>query len=123
MPSFRTSVTPHRRSAARFVEVVHRQLAGAYAEQPEVTQTAIAEVLGVHRSVINRQLRGFADMSLARVAEISWCLGYEPSFELLKIADEVGNGAPIPPSFSSLVVRSTGGEASLAKPKVLELAK
>ena len=108
MPSFRTSVTPHRRSAARFVESVRRKLVAAYADQPAVTQTAIADRLGVHRSVINRQLRGVSDLTLGRVAELAWCLGHEPTFGLIKIEDVRGNQQPASISVLS-VVKSTGG--------------
>lgn len=95
MTSFRLSVSPHRRAAARFVNKVHRCLQKAYAQSPEITQTAIANALGVHRSVINRQLRGQKDMSLGRVAELAWAMGYEPEFDLVKPTMPAGcNGLP-----------------------------
>lgn len=94
MTSFRLSVSPHRRAAARFVSNVHRRLQKAYALAPEVTQTAIANALGVHRSVINRQLRGHKDMSLSRVAELAWAMGYEADFELLKADALEGSNTP-----------------------------
>ena len=94
MTSFRLSVSPHRRAAARFVSKVHRRLQKAYAEAPDVTQTAIANSLGVHRSVINRQLRGHKDMSLGRVAELAWAMGYEPEFDLVKEGTVNGRNTP-----------------------------
>ena len=94
MTSFRLSVTPHRRAAARFIDNVHRRLLKAYADSPDVTQTAIANTLGVHRSVINRQMRGRKDMSLGRVAELAHLLGYEAEFELTKPTHPAGSNAP-----------------------------
>lgn len=82
--SFQLSITPHRRAAARFVDAVHRKLLKAFSEAPEVSQTDIANALGVHRSVINRQMRGKKDMSLSRIAEIAYLLGYEADFNLVK---------------------------------------
>lgn len=84
MTSFQLSVTPHRRAAARFIGRVHRSLQKAYADSPQVNQTAIANALGVHRSVINRQMRGRKDMSLGRVAELAFLLGYEAELQLTK---------------------------------------
>lgn len=95
--SFRISLTPHRRVAARFVEDVRRRLQKAYADAPGIKQTDIANALGVHRSVINRQLRGYKDMTLGRVAELSWCLGYEPAFSLEPLrVDQTCNTPPAP---------------------------
>ena len=94
MTSFQLSVTPHRRAAARFVDKVHRRLRKAYADSPDVTQTSIANALGVHRSVINRQMRGRKDMSLGRVAELAHLLGYEAGFELIKPNLPDGSNAP-----------------------------
>lgn len=114
MTSFRISVSPQRRVAARFVDAVRRKLSAAYAERPDVTQSAIADALGVHRSVINRQLRGQKDMSLARVAEISWCLGLEPVFDLRMRERAHGDNTREATLFST-VVKSTQQVADLAK--------
>lgn len=84
---------PHRRAAARFVALVRRELQKAFAESPDVTQSMIADVVGVHRSVINRQLRGTADISLSRVAEIADVLGYEPEFHLERPTPPLGSNA------------------------------
>lgn len=84
MTLFQTPIKQNRRAAARFVAKVHRTLQKAYeaakAEQG-VTQTSIADALGVHRSVICRQLNGREDMSLGRVAEFAWALGCDIHFE------------------------------------------
>lgn len=93
--SFQLSVTPHRRAAARFIDAVHRSLLKAFSDSPEISQTDIANVLGVHRSVINRQMRGRKDMSLARVAEIAHLLGYEADFTLVKPEPREGSNVTV----------------------------
>lgn len=109
MRSFRISVTPHRRAAARFVRNVHVALQKAFADNPTVSQTDLANAIGVNRSVINRQIKGFNDMSLGRVAELSHLLGYEPRFELVKAKHEVGcNVPPQTPFIGSGVKIHTG---------------
>ena len=98
MPSFRTSLTPHRRAAARFVVGVRHALQRALAEEGKsrgLTQTAIADALGVHRSVVSRELRGVRDMSLGRVAELSAVMGLEPHFELRRLVVQAGRNTPV----------------------------
>jgi len=45
-------------------------------------QTDIARAIGVHRSVINRELKGRKDITLGRVAELAWAMGRVPIFDL-----------------------------------------
>lgn len=93
MPSFRTAITPHRRAAARFVVGVRRAFLTALADENKrtgITQTSIAQSLGVHRSVISRGLRGTNNITLGKVAELAWALGREPVFELRRPEAEEG---------------------------------
>jgi hypothetical protein len=94
MTSFQLSVTPSRRAAARFVNLIRGEIQKAYAESPEIRQTDIAREIDVHRSVINRQIRGLKDMSIGRAGEIIWALGREPKFELVKPEAEEGCNEP-----------------------------
>jgi hypothetical protein len=83
MTSFQITLTPSRRAAARFIGQVRRALQKAYVEeqlQRGLSQTDIARLLKVHRSVINRELKGLKDMTLGRVAELSWAMGRQPLF-------------------------------------------
>jgi len=85
MPSFQISIEPNRRAAARFVGQVRRALQKAFVEEQQkrgISQSDIARALGVHRSVINRELKGFKDLTLGRVAEIAWVLGRKPVFNV-----------------------------------------
>lgn len=97
MSSFQLSVTPSRRAAARHVTNVRRALLKALAEEEikrGLTQSEIARVIGVHRSVINRELRGQKDITLGRVGELAFALGRDPEFALLPAGTAVtGDGA------------------------------
>ena len=86
MTSFQITIAPNRRAAGRFISKVRRDLIKALAEEKAhrgVTQSQIARNIGVHRSVINRELKGRNDITLGRVAELAWALGREINFELL----------------------------------------
>ena len=93
MSSFRITVSPSKRAAGRFVHGVRRSIQKALAEEQSkrgLTQTAIARAIGVHRSVINRELRGKKDMTLGRVAELAWAMGRKPFFDLLEPMQQQG---------------------------------
>lgn len=93
MTSFRLSITPRKRAAGRFVSKVRRELQKAFAEEKVsrgLTQAQVARELGVHRSVINRQLLGVENLTLSRVGEFAYGLGREINFSLSKPEAVVG---------------------------------
>jgi transcriptional regulator with XRE-family HTH domain len=99
MTSFRISLTPSKRVAGRFVSSVRRAIQKALAEEQRdsgLTQSDIARKIGVHRSVINRQIQGREDMTLSRVAELAWALGRKPVFDLPKTTHAAGSNLPRP---------------------------
>lgn len=111
MASFQITVSPNRRAAARFVARVHRAISEAYVEQAQKdgkTQSEIARMLGVHRSVINRELRGASNLTLGRVAELAWAMGKKPTFKLEDDVDAVGtnNRLPAAPTFQTRTTAS-----------------
>lgn len=120
MTSFQLSVSLHRRVAARFVNNVRRRLQRAYAEAANIKQTDIARELGVHRSVINRQLRGYKDMTVGRVAELSWALGYEPSFSLIPLCHEDGVNLIELPAVFKTKVEATESQKRIEPSRTLE---
>jgi predicted XRE-type DNA-binding protein len=122
MESFRISITPTRRAATRFISKVRRSLLKALMEEAStsgLTQTDIAKTIGVHRSVVNRELRGMKDITLGRVAELAYSMGREIDFELVKPEMEIGRN--VPKIF--IVPASTGNGAFLAiNPKNVPVA-
>jgi DNA-binding IclR family transcriptional regulator len=118
MPSFQIAIEPNRRAAARFVGQVRRALQKAFAEEQKkrgLSQADIARALGVNRSVINRELKGFKDITLGRVAELAWVLGRSPAFDLDRQIAAIGqNIAPTSPIKTALTVTTTGGVVAIA---------
>ena len=117
MQSSQIALAPSRRAAGRFIAKVRRKILEALVEEHAasgMTQSDIARVINVHRSVINRELRGRKDITLGRVAELAFALGRAPSFELVKPAMKLGsNMKPV----GSLVRPSTSAAAvTLASP-------
>ncbi len=116
MPSFQITVSPSRRVAARFVTAVRRAIQKALIEEQQrhgITQTAIAGAIGVHRSVISREIRGYKDLTLGRVAELAWALGREPSFGLLEPSHAHQSNIP---AASSIRVTSSATAAATNRP-------
>ena len=119
MPSFRLSITPHKAVGARFIARVRRELQKALAEEHasprKLTQAEIARVLGVHRSVINRQLLGVENLTLGRVGELACVLGREPEFVLRKPEEIPGANYPIATAPEGpMVISSTTGHTASA---------
>ena len=125
MPSFRLSITPHKAAGARFIARVRRELQKALAEEHasprKLTQAEIARVLGVHRSVINRQLLGVENLTLGRVGELACVLGREPEFVLREPEEIPGANHPITTALEGpIVISSTTGHTAKA-PLALDL--
>lgn len=122
MTSFRITISPTRRAAARFVSYVRRSLQQALVEEGRVrglTQSDIARALDVHRSVINRELRGEKDITLGRVAEIAFVLGRKPQFALPVISSTAGTNyeKPVPSGTTQIMVDHLGGDFSAPSQK------
>lgn len=119
MASFQISLKPNRRAAGRFVGKVRRALQAAVEDDRErigITQTKIAEAIGVHRSVISRELNGRQDITLGRVAELAWAMGREIDFELRVPEAEAGQNAPA--GGSGVLTKQVVEVVSLANHKV-----
>ncbi|MFN0045599.1 MAG: helix-turn-helix domain-containing protein [Sphingorhabdus sp.] len=104
MTSFQIAISPSRRAAGRFISRVRRSLQRALVEENELTganQSGVAAAIGVHRSVISRELNGRQDITLGRIAEIAWALGREIEFELVR--PEQRHGCNIALSTSGII--------------------
>jgi hypothetical protein len=115
MPSFQITLSPSRRAAGRFIHTVRRSIQKALAEANKktgLTQSDIARIIGVHRSVIHRQIKGREDISLGRIAELGVAMGKIPFFEYRDMvaganADWSGHNLPEPPTQRSAPPPST----------------
>lgn len=94
--SFRLGIKPTRRAAARFITRSRRKLqqAAQRAAERGISQSDIAREIGVHRSLISRELNGEANMSMGRYAEIVHAMGGELDLEITFPADDRGRNAP-----------------------------
>lgn len=84
--SFRMQIDPMRHAAALFIGTVRDELLRALVSAKEssgLTQSELARKIGVHRSVVNRELAGHANLTLRRVAELACAMGYTPVFDLV----------------------------------------
>jgi transcriptional regulator with XRE-family HTH domain len=116
--SYQYDIGEKGRRVARFLGKVRRELQAALEQEKTVrklTQQQIANMIGVNRSVINRQLLGGENLTLRRVAELAWALGWEIVFELRKPA--VARGQNYLPT-QAFPVPSTTEEVSAAQPEL-----
>ena len=117
--SFQILLTPTRRAASRFISEVRDKLIKGLVDSHRangLTQSDIAKEIGVHRSVINKELRGRKDITLGRVAELAVAMGYLPDFKLVEPQIERGVNVNVVSRVSSfsgnLIQGSVGGWSS-----------
>jgi transcriptional regulator with XRE-family HTH domain len=113
MTSFQITISPSRRAAARFIASVRRAIQQALVEEYKargLTQSDIARVIKVHRSVINREIRGEKDLTLGRIAELAHVLGRHPTFSLPRIQPKPGSNQGF--TIVQEPVRTTSGQRS-----------
>jgi hypothetical protein len=98
MTSFRFDIGGRARHAGRFIGRVRGELLKALADKKSrinLPQQALAEKLGVERSLINRQLAGETDLSLRSLADLAWAMDMEISFELREPTVAAGQNQPL----------------------------
>lgn len=97
MTLFRLGIKPTRRAATRFVSKARRKLQQAvvYGSGHGISQSDVAREIGVHRSLISRELRGEANISLGRFAEIAAALGGEAEIDIVFPNEQIGRNVPI----------------------------
>jgi transcriptional regulator with XRE-family HTH domain len=120
MMSFQIMISPSRRAAARFIERVRRELQKAFAEEKARTglsQSEIARVLNVHRSVVNRELRGTKDLTLGRVAELAHAMGRKAVFALETAPERDRSNINIPPPLFSSEAHTSSAPVQLGRPE------
>ena len=98
MTSFQFDIGSRARNAGRFIGRVRNELLKALADQKlegKLTQQELARKLEVHRSLVNRQLSGEANLTLRSLADLAWAMDMEISFELKKPVAEAGQNEPV----------------------------
>lgn len=83
--SYELKIDPKKRAASRFIGKVRKALVSAVVDEKEesgINQQKLASTLGVHRSVINRMLKGESNLTLRSIGELAWALGWEPEFNM-----------------------------------------
>jgi transcriptional regulator with XRE-family HTH domain len=119
MTSFRLGIKPTRRAAGRFVSKARKKLqqAAIRGAQKGISQSDVARIIGVHRSLISRELNGEANLSLSRFAEIAQALGGEAEIDIRFPEDEKGRNIPAEPAMTTTV------STSWAKPVVFSTSE
>jgi ribosome-binding protein aMBF1 (putative translation factor) len=93
MTSYCVDIGSRSRKVGRFIARVRSELLKAVEEErsaSKLSQQEIAKRLAEKRAVINHQLSGTAPLTLRSVAELSWALGREISFELREPSRDAG---------------------------------
>lgn len=100
MTSFRFELDPKEEAAATFVSETGRDLQQALIDRKQIrklTQQEMAGTLGVGRSRVNRCFSGFANLSLASLAELCWAMDVKPHIVFEQLLDpKIGNHVPVP---------------------------
>lgn len=89
MPSFEFDIGDKEAAISRFLSAVHTEIQRAFSiekSRRKLTQQSIADTLGVNRSVINRQVMGYENLTAKSIAELAWAIGYEPKLSLSRRA-------------------------------------
>lgn len=125
MASFQITIPANRRAAARFVGEVHRSILQAFSQKSEegLTQSEIARMLGVHRSVINRELRGGKDMTIGRVGELAWAMGKKAVLTLEDVAARPHANSRPAPAAPSFQTRLSSASVVVAQPQQRQAAR
>ena len=88
--SYKMKISTRDRSAGRFKSRVHRALMKAVIaakNEKGITQSQIAEMMEVDKSVVSRILNGHGNLTLKTIGEISWVLGLRPEISFAKLDD------------------------------------
>lgn len=69
--SYRLKIDPKSRKSARFISLLQKKIQEALVASG-MTQQEVAEKLGVDRSVVNRRLKGRANLTARSIAEFAY---------------------------------------------------
>ena len=80
--SYRIKIDPKSRKAARFISRLQKAIQKALVESGK-TQQEVAEILGVDRSVVNRRLKGSANLTARSIAEFAYAFDKDVAIEFI----------------------------------------
>lgn len=89
--SYQIKIHPKRKIFARLLGEIHDQLYQAFnkrAEEDGLTKTALADKLGVHKSLITRKFNGTSNLSIRTLSEMAWALKHHPEFTMKAYEEE-----------------------------------
>src|SRR5262245_52373646 len=108
MTLFRFDINARSRFGGRLIGRIRRELLRAVMEEKaaSMTQQELACRLKAHRSDVNRQLSGEAEITLRSLADLAWALGREVNLELRRPGSSAGqNVAPVTSTIGHQPVR------------------
>lgn len=88
--SFELPIPPRSRAGSRLIGRVRKQLILA-AINSHVSQKYIADKMQVNRSVINRLMRGTANLTLRTVGELAWALDLDVNVSFISRREQPSN--------------------------------
>lgn len=100
MRSFRDRHSARKKVFLSLSGSIGSQLRDEFAKKNEkglITQTSIAEKLGVNKSVVNRRLTGQVNMTEETLADMVWALGCCIKVEIFDPVDRPGLNHPLAP--------------------------
>ena len=99
MKSFSLNMSAKERATGRFKSRVNRTLVRAVIlakREKELTQSQIADQMGVDKSTFSRIINGRGNLTLKTIGDISWVLGLRPDITFSKVRHESFDGANHP---------------------------
>ena len=128
MNSFKISIDPRRKAFTRLISAIHRELAAALEREGRtlnLTQSDMANTLGVNKSAISRRLSGTSNLTLKSISDLAWALGHDVDFRLVSRRQKMaGANHPIatvpkgPVVFSSTTGYTASAPLALSSPQI-----
>ncbi len=119
MSSYRIRIDPRRKAFTRLISAIHRELAAALEGEGRarnLTQSDLANTLGVNKSAISRRLSGTSNLTLKSISDLAWALGHDVDFRLVSRRQKMaGANYPIATAPEGpMVISSTTGHTASA---------
>ena len=80
--SYQMRIDPKSRKSARFISGLQKKIQRALLDSGK-TQQEIANILGVDRSVVNRRLKGSANLTARSIAELAYAFDKDVKIEFV----------------------------------------